>query len=524
MLNKPALCLAAALCVAMTVTHAQPADTLAGKLANFPTRLFSKIQSQSASLNQQIMSETQQYLARMSRTEQQMQQKLSAVDSNGSKTLFGHSQQQYAALSAQLRADTGGRPVRLHGQYVPYADTLQGAMAFLQQHSQALVKQAGTVTTRMTSLSGSVSGVNGAIPGVNGTIPGVANVSPQVQAKLQGAATEFQALQSKMNDAEIARTFVQSRQQQISQYIAQHTALAGVLGKSMSRMSQAQYYYSQKLQQYKAMFSNPSAMAQQALSMLAKLPAFQNFMSTHSQLGNLFHVPGSYSSAQAVNGLQTKAQVAQIVQNQVAAAGPSGASALQGNLQSAQSQLDGFKDKLSKLGLGNGDAQMPAAKTNDQHTKSLLGRLQYSFNFQTTHNSIYYPSLLTLGLGLGYNLGHSNIIGIGASYEMGTGNGINHIAITGNGLGLRSFATIKIKSSFSFYAGYEENYTTPFTSYQQLKQLEYWTRSGLAGLQKTISMKSTVFKQTTLALLFDFLSYQNVPATQPLIFRIGYSF
>jgi hypothetical protein len=35
-------------------------------------------------------------------------------------------------------------------------------------------------------------------------------------------------------------------------------------------------------------------------------------------------------------------------------------------------------------------------------------------------------------------------------------------------------------------------------------------------------MKSKFFKQTTLSLLWDFLSYQNVPKTQPLLFRIGY--
>jgi hypothetical protein len=35
-------------------------------------------------------------------------------------------------------------------------------------------------------------------------------------------------------------------------------------------------------------------------------------------------------------------------------------------------------------------------------------------------------------------------------------------------------------------------------------------------------MKSKVLKQTTLSLLWDFFSYQNVPPTQPLIFRMGY--
>ena len=480
------LYLSASVCLAVTVSHAQSTDTLTGKLANFPSRVFGKIQSQSASLNQQLTSQTQQYLARMARREQRMQQKLSAVDPAAAKSLFAHSQQQYAALGAQIKTDTGNRQTTFSGQYHPYADTLQGAMAFLRQNPQML---AGGTTT-----------------------------------KLQAASTQFQALQAKMQDADIAKAYVQSRQQQISEYLAAHANMIGVLGKPLAGMQEEQVYYTQRVQQYKAMLSDPSALAQQALSMLGRLPAFQSFMTTHSQLGSLFHLPGNYASPQAVNGLQSKEQVAGLVKSQVSAGGSAGASAMQANLQSAESSLDGYKDKLSKLGLGNGDAQMPNIQPNDQKSKPFLGRLQYSFNFQTTHNSIYYPSLLTLGLGLGYKLGHSNVIGIGASYEMGTGNGINHIAITGNGLGLRSFATIKLKTSFSLYAGLEYNYTTPFTNYQQLRQLQYWTRSGLIGVQKTVSMKSNVFKQTTLALLWDFLSYQQVPQTQPLLFRIGYNF
>jgi hypothetical protein len=105
---------------------------------------------------------------------------------------------------------------------------------------------------------------------------------------------------------------------------------------------------------------------------------------------------------------------------------------------------------------------------------------------------------------------------------MGWGSDIRHIAITGQGVGLRSFVQIAIKGGLSATDGFEYNYTTPFTSYQQLKQLQYWTRSGLVGLSKTVSMKSRVFKKTQLQLLWDFLSYQQVPRTQPFIFRIGY--
>src|SRR5580658_5858594 len=253
---KLAFGLAAALCLAGTATPAQSVDTLAGKLANFPTRLFGKIQSQSSSLSEQINAQTQKYLSKMARREQQMRQKLAVVDSNAARLLFASSQQQYAALAAQVRGDTGQRTVRLRGQYVPFVDTMQGAMSFLQQYPQVLAK--GT--------------------SIGGFVPAAAGVSAQVQAKLQGAASQFQALQARMQDADMVKTYVQSRQQSITRYIAQHTALAGVLGKALAGMRQEQYYYSERVQQYKAMLSDPGALAQQALAMLGKLPAFQRFM------------------------------------------------------------------------------------------------------------------------------------------------------------------------------------------------------------------------------------------------------
>jgi hypothetical protein len=196
----------------------------------------------------------------------------------------------------------------------------------------------------------------------------------------------------------------------------------------------------------------------------------------------------------------------------------------QSKLQSAQSQLNSYKNKLSQLGAGATPGDVPDFRPNDQKTKTLWHRLEYGANFQTTHTNYYYPIVTDLGLSLGYRLGHGRVVGVGASYKMGWGSGINHIALSSQGVGLRSFLQVPIKGSFSATGGFEYNYTTPFTSYQQLKQLQYWTKSGLVGVTKTISMKSRVFKKTQLQLLWDFLSYQQVPKTQPLLFRIGYNF
>ncbi len=167
---------------------------------------------------------------------------------------------------------------------------------------------------------------------------------------------------------------------------------------------------------------------------------------------------------------------------------------------------------------------MPDFKPNDQKTKSFLHRLEYGANFQTSRNGYYFPTVTDLGLSLGYKLSASNVIGVGASYKIGWGNGIQHIALSSQGVGLRSFLEIKLKKTFSATGGFEMNYTTPFTSYRELQALQYWTKSGLIGIEKTVSMKNRVFKKTKLQLLWDFLSYQNVPKTQPLLFRVGYTF
>jgi hypothetical protein len=51
-----------------------------------------------------------------------------------------------------------------------------------------------------------------------------------------------------------------------------------------------------------------------------------------------------------------------------------------------------------------------------------------------------------------------------------------------------------------------------------------WQQSGLIGLSKIISVKTKFFKKTRLQLLWDFLSYEQVPKAQPIKFRVVYNF
>jgi hypothetical protein len=82
---------------------------------------------------------------------------------------------------------------------------------------------------------------------------------------------------------------------------------------------------------------------------------------------------------------------------------------------------------------------------------------------------------------------------------------------------------IHLKKSFSIVGGYELNYLQPIASFKDIRQLNAWTASGLIGIAKTISLKSTVLKKTQVEFLWDFLSYSQTPQQPPVVFRVGYS-
>jgi cell shape-determining protein MreC len=519
MVNKPAFCLAALLCLAVTASFAQSGDSTVNKVTSFPMRLFGHIQSKTASLNQQLSKQTQKYLQKLQQQEQRLQKKLYGIDSNAAKKLFANSNQQYATLMQKLQADTGSNHQKVTGTYQPHMDSLQTALSFLQKNQSALNQPAGAVTSLTGGSAASLTTKVGA------------NLPPEEQAKLQASISQLQALQAKMQDAEQIKGFMAQRKQQIGQYITQHASLQNVLGKPYGQMQQNMYYYSAQVRQYQTMANSPDQLEQKALAMLSRLPAFQGYMRTNSQLSSLFSLPGSSSGPQILAGLQTRNQISESVKSQLTAAASgitannsSASAAAPSGLQSAESQLASYKAKFSQLGGGGSAIDAPNFRPNLEKTKTFLHRIIYGIDFQTTQSTYFFPAMTTIGLSIGYRLGKGNDVGLGTAMKIGWGTGFNHIAVTGQGVGLRSFVDIALKGSFSATGGFEYNYTAPFTEYQQLRQIQLWTKSALIGVSKTVSMKSALLKQTKLSLLWDLLSYQNVPQTEPLIFRIGYSF
>jgi hypothetical protein len=270
------------------------------------------------------------------------------------------------------------------------------------------------------------------------------------------------------------------------------------------------------------MLKDPKKIEKKALSLLNKLPAFQKFMKENSQLASLFALPGSGGTAtQNLAGLQTRASVQTLVAQQISIGGPNARAQIQQNLSVAHAEINKLKDKINKLGGGSGDIDMPEFKPNEQKTKSFLMRLEFGSNIQSQKANNFFPATTDVGLSVGYKLNDKSIVGIGASYKVGWGKGWDNIDITSEGIGLRSFVDYKIRKSFFITGGYEQNYKSAFRSIEQLRNHSAWQTSGLIGISKKYQI-SKKFKGN-MQLLWDFLSYQQIPRSQPIVYRLGYT-
>jgi hypothetical protein len=166
--------------------------------------------------------------------------------------------------------------------------------------------------------------------------------------------------------------------------------------------------------------------------------------------------------------------------------------------------------------------EMPDFRPNPQKTRSFLKRIEIGTNLQTTRASYFFPSTTDMGLSIGYRLNSRGTVGIGGSYKLGWGQSINHMKLSSQGASLRSFLDFQLKKSFYLSGGYELNYQQAFTSLSQLSAVSDWTRSGLVGISKIVSLKGRLLKKTKVQLLWDFLSYSQLPKTNPFKFRVGY--
>ncbi len=345
----------------------------------------------------------------------------------------------------------------------------------------------------------------------------------EIKEKLSQSLEKVELLKSQLQKAEALKRFLIARKNEWKTQLAKFG-----LAKNFKKLSKTVYYYQQQLAEYKNILNDPRKIERKALELLSKTKPWKDFFKKHSQLASLFRLPGSEGDPDymaSLAGLQTRAQVNGIIQAQLSNGGAAARDQLRQNLQAAQAQMNQLKDKILKFGSGSSDAAMPEGfKPNNQKTKTFWQRLEYGANMQSQKATNFFPVTSDLGLSVGYKLNDKSIIGIGASYKIGLGRGWNDIHFSSEGLGLRSYIDWKIKGGLWISGGYEQNLKTGFQDLSDLRTKNIWQQSGLLGLSKKLSIKTKFFKQTNIKLLWDFMSYRQIPRTQPVVVRVGYNF
>jgi hypothetical protein len=465
------------LCCMCQAAQSQDTSSLYNRLHNFPEKFFQSINSKSEKLQNKVLSQTEKYLARLERQERRLKKKLARKDTLAAEQLFGNINERYAALREQLQSKSSGLS-NLNSDYSGHVDSMKTVLSFLQQQR-------------------------------------VLQSSDELQKKLGSAIQCYSAVQGQFAKVQDIKKILKERQAQLQ---AEFENFGMV--KELKALKKQVYYYRAQMDEYRNIFSNPSRIEEKALELAGKIPAFKDFFGKYSDIASVPSTPGN--SITALQGLQSRANVQQLLQHRMTMGGPSAQQVVQQNIQMAQEKLTQLKDQITRL--GGSDLDIPDFKPNHQKTRSFFKRLEFGSNLQSTKSNFFFPTTTDLGISVGFKINDQSVIGIGSSYKIGWGTDIQHIDISHQGVGIRSFLDWKIKGSFYASGGFEYNYQKPFASPQQLYNLNAWQQSGLVGVSKIISFKSKLFKKTKAQLLWDFLSYQQMPRTQAIKFRFGYTF
>ena len=441
-------------------------------------RLSTSVENRLSRLEEKIISKSAKTLQRLQQQEEKIYEtQLSTRDSLEARSKLAEICNRYQAIRQEIKNPSAVTlPV---GEYIPHLDSLTSALKFLDRNS----------TT----------------------------------AGLKDVLSKIESLNDKIHQARDIRDFIIERRDMLRQQLDRTGSL-----KQLRQFNKEIYYYSEQIRGYKEIISEPSKIEKKAIEMLSKTKAFQDFMRKNSILVSLFRIPYDPNDAgylASLAGLQTRAQVNNLMQQQIISSGFNAQAQFRQCIQEAQSQMQQLKNMFIKLGRGSSDDIMPAGfKPNNQRMRSFLKRLEYGTNIQAQRATNFFPAMTDLGLSVGYKLNDRSIIGLGASYKIGLGRGWNNMELSSQGMSLRSYVDWKLKGSVWISGGYEMNYRSEFKSIDQLKNLTAWSRSGLLGLSKVFDVKNKFFNKAKLQLLWDFLSDRQIPRTQPIIFRIAYSF
>ncbi len=428
---------------------------------------FSALDRRSVRLSEGLERFTSRCLRSLHKKEERLKKRLQQKDSALAGQVFGNGQADYDSLQQVLAGKT---PVTTH--YNGQLDSVGTALRFLQQ-------QAAT---------------------------------SQQKAALQTALQKQLALNEKWNQSNFINSEIQKRT-----VLLEHALRSTGWVKELSRYRRQAAAFRTQLNGYGQLLNDPDRAVRTLLDVASRPPAFQSFFARYSQLGQLFRLPGAGAGQVEIQGLQTRAMIQEAMGTQLGLSSPAAQQSVSNGIADAQQQLRALRDRLS---TGGTQQEMAVPGSRDAlHTKTFLQRMEVGANVQSVKSNWFFPATTDIGFSLGYRFAPKIVAGIGGSYKMGWGRDWRHIALTHQGVGLRTFADIQAKGSYWITGGGEWNYRSAFQDLAAIKHSSGWQRSALMGISK--KYKAGKFKGN-LQVLYDFLHNRQVPAGPAFVVRTGY--
>lgn len=361
-------------------------------------------------------------------------------------------------------------------------------------------------------------------------------------AILKDAEDQIQRLKAELAMLDDCEKWLANREQQWKQLLSSNPLEKLKLPKAFGKWQEEALAYKMQVEHYKETIKDPQKIETEALRLLNKLPAFREFMSKNSELARLFGPPGGSTDlpqGTPIPGLQTRASLAQELQNRFGANALQSGGALQQQLQNGMDQLsqqqtnplNTIQETLSEFelpspgGRGVGGEVSPAQAENaGLKSKTFKQRIEFSWNMQSAMRIQDFPAVRDVGLSLGYKLNPRSVVGVGLAYKFALGESWKNIDWTHEGVGLRSFidwrmteAGGKLFKGIWLTGGFEMNYWSRMAGNATWKELA-WQKSGLLGVSKMVFVaKGYIKTQLLLEKCLDQKSFKPV-------FRIFKSF
>lgn len=478
-MKKKTIALTAAILFMVTLSttgYSQVKDSVL-YIQNIAEPYTATVQKYAQNLNEKVGKGIEKQLYILYKAEKKFTKRLHNTDSTKSNLLNGVAFNNYKEYANNIESKAKSLTSNNLNNYIPELDSLQTSLKFLDSK----------------------------------------NLTDKLNTK--EALKKATELQNKLNYANAIEQVLKERREQYKQLISQYTDIPNRLKNSLNNYTEKIYYYKQQIQEYKDDLKNPEKLQQKAMALLREFPAFQTFMKKNSFLASLFRTDNPTDiNDPSLAGLQRRTTVETQIQNQISNGGPNAQNVIQTNLQQAKQELDKLKDKLQQQGNA-AELDMPNFKPNSQKTKTFWKRLEYGANLGNQGGSGILPNMSDIALTVGYKLNDKSTVGIGTSYKLGLGSGLDNIRLSSEGLSLRSYLDYKIKNSWYASGGYEQNYLSRFSSLQDLKNTNAWQQSALVGITKKYSLSKKL--KGNVQVLYNF-QYQQNQNTKPLIFRLGY--